>query len=107
MNSTRIKLLEKYAEEEPENPFNKYALAMEYYDLAPEKSVEILSNLADQHPNYLPTYYKLAHLLWDLEVWDSASTFFKKGIEIATRQSDEKALKELNAAFQNFLFEMD
>lgn len=102
MNAKRIDLLKQYIEEEPLNPFNKFALAMEYYEREPEKSMELLLPLLADHPQYLPTYFKAAHLLWDAEKWVEADAVFKKGIALAKEQSDEKALSELQSAYQNF-----
>ena len=42
MNSDRINLLKQFMQEEPSNPFNKYALAMEYYEEKPQESLSLL-----------------------------------------------------------------
>ena len=105
MNDHRIKLLQQYIENEPENPFNHYALAMEYYEVQPEKSLDLLEELSQKRPDYLPTYFKLAHLYWEYDNLDRAETIFKKGIELAEEQSDQKTLEELKVAYQNFLYE--
>jgi len=108
MNQNRIDLLEHYISEEPDNAFNKYALAMEYFDEAPEKSAEVLDLLLSEHPDYLPSYYKAAHLQWDaFENMEGAKEIFEKGIELAKEVKDEKAIGELKASYQNLLFEMD
>lgn len=107
MNESRIALLKQYLEEEPDNPFNAYALAMEYYDVDPQKSLLYLENLLQKNPDYLPTYFKAAHLLWEEEQWDRAEEVFKAGIALATEQNDSKALGELQAAYQNFQFDLD
>lgn len=105
MNQERIALLEKYILEEPENPFNQYALAMEYYEEMPGEALKLLLKLSQNYGNYLPTYFKLAHLLWELELWNQAETAFEKGIALAVEQNDNKALSELRSAYQNFSFD--
>ncbi|MEP1033205.1 tetratricopeptide repeat protein [Ekhidna sp.] len=107
MNNERIKLLEEYISEEPSNPFNKYALAMEFYESQPEKSLDILKLLLTEHPTYLPSYFKAAHLLWDNECWDDADSVFRKGIDLAAELEDKKALHELKSTYQNFQLERD
>ena len=107
MNPNRIKLLEKYIQEEPNNPFNSYALAMEYYESNPKKSLDLLLALRSAHPDYLPLYFKAAHLLWELEDSEKTTEVFQEGIKLAKEQNDAKALQELSSAFQNFQFEMD
>lgn len=107
MNPDRIALLKKFMEEEPENPFNSYALAMEYYDTNPVQSLLLLTRLSEQFPSYLPTYFKLAHLQWEEENWEGAESTFTAGITLAEEQKDFKALGELRASYQNFQFEKD
>lgn len=107
MNEGRIKLLNKYILEEPNNPFNIYALAMEFYEEQPEKALELLEQLVEQFPNYVPTYFKITHLFWGLEEWNKANELFLKGIEHAQEQNEEKAIHELKSAYQNFLIDMD
>ncbi|MEQ8627010.1 tetratricopeptide repeat protein [Ekhidna sp.] len=107
MNSDRISLFKQFIKEEPANPFNKYALAMEYYETQPEESLSLLRSLLADHPDYLPTYFKAAHLLWESESWDDADEVFQKGIKLAEEQKDQKALQELKAAYLNFEFDRD
>ena len=107
MNSDRIELLKKYILEEPDNPFNRYALAMEYYEREPDTSLRLMEDLLHDHPDYLPTYFKAAHLYWEMENWDEAEATFKKGIELATVQGDKKTLSELRSAYTNFQFEKE
>lgn len=107
MNNQRIVLLKKFIQEEPSNPFNGYALAMEYYDDRSEEALTLLESLIENHQDYLPTYYKLAHLYWALENFENANEIFKNGIVLAQEQGDEKALSELNSSYLNFQFEYD
>jgi Tfp pilus assembly protein PilF len=107
MNLERIGLLKQFIEDEPSNPFNKYALAMEYYEESPVESLSLLRSLIREHPNYLPSYFKTAHLMWDNEEWDDADEVFQTGIALAEKQEDQKALIELKSAYLNFEFDRD
>lgn len=107
MNEERIKHLRSFILEDPGNPFNKYALAMEYYESDAQSSLELLVSLMEEHPDYLPTYYKAAHLFWESEQWEKADTVFQKGMKLASDQQDQKTLNELKSSYQNFLFEKD
>lgn len=107
MNETRVRLLKEYIKEEPDNPFNKYALAMEYYNANPDESLVLLRKLLSDHPTYLATYFKAAHLLWEAEVWDESDKVFQKGIALAKEQNDTKALLELESAYLNFEFDKE
>ena len=102
MNPERIALLKQFIQEEPENPFNRYALAMEYYDADPMESLKMLRSLLANNPEYLPTYFKAAHLMWEEELWEEAEETFLKGVRLAEEQGDQKALSELKSAYQNF-----
>ena len=107
MDIDRIKTLKTFLQEEPNDPFNWYALAMEYYELDVQKSCDLLESLLEKHPLYLPTYYKAAHLFWDLEDLEKAKKTFEEGIHLATKSNDQKTLRELKTSYQNLIFEMD
>ena len=80
---------------------------MEYYDEVPDDALQLLRDLRKAHPDNLPLYFKLAHLLWEEELWDEANDVFNEGIKLAEDQSDTKALSELKSAYQNFEFDKD
>lgn len=107
MNPARIALLEKYVSEEPDNPFNGYALAMEYYEEQPAKALSLLSSHITRFPSYLPSYFKLAHLYWEDDAWSLAEKTFLEGMALAQSTKETKAFNELSAAYQNFLLERD
>ena len=107
MNTPRIEQLKTFIKEEPNDPFNRYALAMEYFNSDEQKAISLLKELLEKFPAYLPSYYKYAHLLWERQDLETAEKVFEAGIELAQDQQDLKALKELKSAFQNFIFEKD
>lgn len=107
MNSTRLRKLLEYLEEEPNNPFLIYGVAMEYAKVDYEKGKGYFEDLLKNHPEYLPTYYTYAHMLWDENDLDRAAEVFKKGISLAENKEEHKALHELKAAFYNFKMEND
>lgn len=100
----RIEQLEGFLKEDPSDPFNSYALALEYLKTDPEKSYSLFDKLIKDTPDYLPTYYSFAQLL--IERGDErADSIFKQGIELAKKLNELKALKELSNAYNNWLFE--
>jgi hypothetical protein len=100
----RISVLEGFLKEDPEDPFNVYALALEYSKTDKKKAGDLFTNLVMNKPDYLPTYYPFAQLL--IETRDErVESIFKQGIETARRLNDQKAFKELNNAYSNWLFE--
>jgi tetratricopeptide (TPR) repeat protein len=103
----RVKELLNYLEEEPNNPFNLYALALEYQNKDKEKASFYFNKLLAEHKDYLPTYYHAALLFADQEQLDLADKIFTEGIELAKNQNNSHAKKELENAYLNFQFEND
>jgi tetratricopeptide (TPR) repeat protein len=106
-NLERLHLLKEYIKDEPENPFNYYALALEIRKIDPDESSNLFNYLLVNHPDYLPVYFPSAHFFFELDQIEKAKGIFEKGISTAQFQGDQKALKELKNAYQNFLFEND
>jgi tetratricopeptide (TPR) repeat protein len=102
----RDKILEFIAEN-PDDPFNHYALAMEDKAGDPQGALERFKQIIIRFPEYLPSYYQAANLAWEEDQLDQARDWFEIGIRLATKQNDGKALHELKAAYQNLCFEMD
>lgn len=105
--SSRLQLLIEFTKEEPENPFNWYALALEYFNSDSGKAADIFDRLLIDHPTYLPTYYTSAQFFAEQNKLEKAKEIFEDGIFLAEKQKEEKALKELKNAYQNLLFEND
>tara|TARA_R110000823_G_scaffold231886_1_gene358477 strand:- start:324 stop:656 length:333 start_codon:yes stop_codon:yes gene_type:complete len=106
-NLDRVQLLRQFTEEEPENPFNWYALALEFRESDAEQAVFLFSKLLKNHPTYLATYFPAAHLFSEIGDLDQSKVIFENGIELAREQKNTKAIQELQNAYQNFLFEND
>jgi hypothetical protein len=100
----RISQLESFAREDPNDPFNHYALALEYLKTDQAKALEQFEGLLRSHPDYLPTYYPFAHLLIDMRLTDRGEEIFKLGIEKARMLKDTKTQRELQAAYDDWVF---
>ena len=103
----RVQLLRDFISEEPENPFNYYALALELREKDLQETAALFDFLLREHVDYLPVYFPSAHYFAELGAIQKAGQIFANGILLATNLSDEKTLKELKNAYQNFLFEND
>lgn len=106
-NLRRIHQLLEFLEEEPENPFNLYALALEYQKHDPEKVAYYFDLLLQNHKNYLPTYYHAADFFALQNEIAKAKAIYEEGIRLATQQNDNHALRELQNAYLNFQFEYE
>ena len=104
---SRIDILKSFAEEEPENPFNWYALALEHESIAPKQAESYYDILLTQHKVYLPTYYKAAEFFASLGQTERAEQIYTSGIALAKEKGEIKTLNELQNAYQNFLFNLE
>lgn len=107
MQEERLKILFQYLEEEPNEPFNVYAIAMEYINKDIEKAKFYLEKLLTEHPDYVPTYYHAAAVYVELEDYIKAEQTYQLGIEKAHHQQSIKAFDELKRAYRMFLDEME
>ena len=106
-NSERVSLLREFIQEEPENPFNRYALALEIKEIDPDEAAELFTFLLLNHSSYLPVYFPSAHFFFELGQIEKAREIFERGIALAREKKEQKTLNELHNAYQNFLFEND
>lgn len=107
MNLERIEQLKRFLTETPEDPFLLYALALEYLEEKPLEAKTYFETLLKEHPLYLGTYYHAAALYEALSEPALAKQTYEKGIALAKKQLETKALQELQNAYQNFLFEWE
>src|SRR5687768_3740379 len=105
MATDRITQLEQFYEEDPLDPFNLYALALEYLKSKPAKSQILFERLLENHPDYLPVYYHAAKLYQEFGQREKAAKVFKNGISLAEKLKDAKTLRELKSAYDELMFE--
>ena len=92
-------------DDNPEDPFNIYALALEYLDLDINISKSYFDKLLNNHPEYLPTYYHAANMYLGLDNFEEAKKLYNKGIILAEKQGDLNTLKELKNALNILMLE--
>jgi tetratricopeptide (TPR) repeat protein len=84
---------------EPKDVFLNYALAVELY--SEQKFVEakhqFLKTL-DLDATYLACYYQLGQTLEKMDKQKDALEYYKKGLELAKQQKNQKAINEINEA---------
>jgi hypothetical protein len=100
----RIRMLKQYAEEDPGDPFNHYALALEYLKVDAGEARRLFEYLITNHPDYLPAYYPFAQLLSENKENQKAEVTIQMGIEIARAAGDLKTLHELQSAHQDLMY---
>lgn len=105
MDNNRLELLLQFLKEEPNDPFNIYAVATEYKNAFPEKALKYYEELLEKHPEYLPTYYHVAEVYIELNLTEKIEATYKKGIALAQQLNEPLPLRELQNAYNEFLFE--
>ena len=105
MSQARLKQLLEFYSEDPEDPFNIYALATEYRNSDPQKALEYFELLINNHSNYIATYYHLAHLYLDIGAEEKAKHTFEIGMDIAKANNENFALRELKSAYDEFMMD--
>ncbi len=98
MNSERIKLLEQYVEDDPTDPFNLYALALEYQKQNPAKAGKLFELLLERHADYLPTYYIAGNFYADQAQTAKALDVLKRGLALAKSKGENTTTRELQSA---------
>ena len=107
MNNIRLTNLESFLQSEPEDPFNWYAVAMEYKSEDIIKCKQHLNHLLKEFPDYLASYYQVAEILIEESKKAEAESVLEKGIELAKSQKDANTLRELQNLLNNLLFDED
>jgi len=103
LKKERIKHFEEEIQNSPNEPFNYYALALEYYTVDSNKTLQLLNFLLHKFPDYLPTYFQLSQLYIELDYeMAKIEEVFLNGIQLAKLKQDFKTLKELQVAYTNW-----
>lgn len=107
MENNRLQQLLVFLAEEPDEPFNLYAVALEYLNNDVQKAQVYLEKLLKEHPDYVATYYQLAKLYAENEEISKAKMVYEQGLKVSQAQNDTKTFQELQKAYQQLLFEED
>jgi predicted Zn-dependent protease len=95
----RLSAFQKFAATRPDDPFTRYALAMQYRSMGRlDEAVREFQELGRRSPDYVPTWLMLGQSLEGLERGAEAAQAYRDGIASATRQSNQHARSELEDA---------
>ncbi|TDE17478.1 tetratricopeptide repeat protein [Dyadobacter psychrotolerans] len=107
MKNALLQNLLSFYEEDPSDPFNVYALALEYSKFDMLKAAAFFDILLAEHPEYLPAYYHAASFFAMQDKISRAEEIYIKGIALALNQKNTKTHQELLRAYRSFLDELD
>ena len=92
----RLDSLLKLYEEDPNDSFLSYGIALEYISLDNlEEAEKYLTSLLKKDPDYVPAYMQLAQVYENLNYIDKAKAVYKEGIEIARKNDESSAADEM------------
>jgi tetratricopeptide (TPR) repeat protein len=95
---SRLEQLLEFYREDPNDPFNVYALAMEYWQTDIQKARFYFEGLLKWHPNYLATYYQAGKLYGELDEHEKALEVYQLGQQLADALGNQRTLEELKRA---------
>ena len=99
MKEQRIAKLKAILEQDPEDSFSRYALALEYAGANESNEARVLlEELVTRDPSYIPAYQQLGYLYEKLGRLQNAAATFKSGIAVAIQQGDQHARSEMQDA---------
>ena len=99
MTSSRFDILKNFLDEDPKDPFNHYALALEY--VTQQQFQEAIAKFEDViavDPNYVPAYHQLGLHYAQIHRRDDALESLEKGIQIAALVGNTHAQTEMQEA---------
>ncbi len=99
----RLKQLQQFLTEDPTDPFNLYALALEYQKVNILKAKEIFDQLLKEHEDYIPTYYHAGNLHLNLNLIQEAKAILEKGISKAKQKNELKAMREMQSVYDELV----
>jgi len=101
-------MLKKLIEDQPSEPFNRYALAMEYKKTNNHKqALDIFNQLTEESPDYIATYFHYGSILEEVGQPQKALEIYRLGIEKSKVQGEQHAMSELKNALLNLELELD
>lgn len=107
-NNNRIKHLATAVQQNPDDTFSKFALALELLkENRVEKAQLLFEAVLKQDPEYLGVYYHLGKLYQSRGLYDEALQLFRDGTELAAKKNDLRTKSELHEAILQLQFEMD
>lgn len=97
----RITTLNEILEQDPNNAFARYGLAMEYSNSGQiERALEEFGRLLSSNPDYAAGYFMAAQTLVKANRAEEAKTMLENGISAAQRKGDSHAQSEMQAMLE-------
>jgi predicted Zn-dependent protease len=97
----RVAMLQEVLEQNPEDAFARYGLALEYSNAGDtESALAQFATLLAKHPDYTAGYFMSAQTLAKAGRADEAKLMLEQGIASAKRTGNDHALSEMQAMLE-------
>ena len=97
--NSRLETLRSFAEKRPQDPFPRYALAMELKTSGDREGAwRVFESLVGEHPDYIASFAPAGEVLVALDRLKEARALYGKGIEACTRRNDAHTRDHLESA---------
>jgi predicted Zn-dependent protease len=98
MAKSRKEQIEDMLADDPNDPFLRYGLAMEYASAGDAATaVRCFQELLQATPDYVPAYVQAGQLCARLGREDEAKALYKTGIDVARKKGDDHAAGEMES----------
>ncbi len=98
---SRIEMLLEFSVQNPDDPFTKYLLALEYIKAGNDDEALLwMQNVNQNHPDYIPNYYHYGKLLERLGMMNQAEQTYTQGMTVAQKNNDQHTYMELKGAYE-------
>jgi Tfp pilus assembly protein PilF len=98
---SRKQQIEEMLADDPNDPFLRYGLAMEYVSAGQdEQALRCFQELLQVAPDYVPAYMQAGRALVRLSREDEARTLYRTGIATARQKGDLHAAGEMEGFLQ-------
>lgn len=99
MNKERLRKLQEWEAQKPDDAFLKFAIAQEYVSAGKDnEALKYFLKLVAKFPDYLPIYYQYGKLFEKLGDVKGAMESYQKGMKVAKAANDLKTFGELKEA---------
>ncbi len=96
---SRAEMLEAFVLQRPDDPFPKYALALEHKNAGDlPRAWSLFEALLAAHADYTATYLHAGNTLVGLGRTEEARALYRRGVEVCARAGDSHARGELEGA---------
>jgi tetratricopeptide (TPR) repeat protein len=99
MATNRLQILQQMLDQDPNNSFARYGLAMEYANSGKlDEAISEYRALMARDENYAAAYFHGGQTLEKLGRLEEAREVYQKGIDVTTRKGDAHTRAEIEAA---------